>query len=244
MSEINWNGYGQTDVGAVRDENQDSFIGIDPIGVWCVADGMGGHKEGGIASHLVTQSLESLQQKEIRTLDELVVEAHQLLHEANRSLREMSESFYGEELIGTTVVVLFIRGDTGAVTWSGDSRLYRMRDTAFELITRDHTQFEELVSRGLIDDLSSEASHPASHMLTRALGVGKELELDTVRLQVEPGDVFLLCSDGLSNMIDQLDLGKTIYYSEDKQRAVANLINMALARQANDNVSALIVDKV
>ncbi|MDO6467411.1 PP2C family serine/threonine-protein phosphatase [Neptunomonas phycophila] len=244
MADKNWNGYGQTDVGSVREENQDSLAVLDHSGVWCVADGMGGHKEGGIASHLVTQSLESLQQKEPQSLDELLTETISILQEANQALCDMSDSFYGEDLIGTTVVALLVRGDRGAVVWVGDSRLYRMRETAFEMVTRDHTQFEELVSRGLIEDLSSEKTHPASHMLTRALGVSRELNLDTIYLELEPGDRFLLCSDGLSNVIEQLDLGKAIYYSEDKQRAVANLINMALARQANDNVTALIVDRM
>jgi serine/threonine protein phosphatase PrpC len=243
MSESLWKGYGQTDVGTVRDENQDSFICLDPIGIWCVADGMGGHKEGGIASHLVTQGLESLINEQFISFEERVDAIKKVLQESNQALRDMSESFYGDDLIGTTVVVLVIDGERGAVIWAGDSRLYRMRETSFELITRDHTQYEALLAKGLIEPVANEAEHPASHMLTRAMGVTDECELDVQDLSVEQGDAFLLCSDGLSNKLEQLDLGKVMYYSEDKERAVANLINMALARQANDNVTALIVDR-
>jgi serine/threonine protein phosphatase PrpC len=243
MSESLWKGYGQTDVGTVRDENQDSFVVVDQIGLWCVADGMGGHKEGGIASHLVTQSLEGFLNEEYDTFEARIDAIKNVLQESNQALRGLSESFYGDDLIGTTVVVLVIDQNRGAVIWAGDSRLYRMRDTAFELLTRDHTQYEALLEKGLIEPVANESEHPASHMLTRAMGVTGECELDVLWLEVQPEDAFLLCSDGLSNKLEQLDLGKVMYYSEDKERAVANMINMALARQANDNVTALIVDR-
>ncbi|MCG8428042.1 MAG: serine/threonine-protein phosphatase, partial [Chromatiales bacterium] len=124
----------------------------------------------------------------------------------------------------------------------GDSRLYRLRGTAFELVSRDHTQFEELLKQGLLDDNASETTHPTSHILTRALGVEKQVELEVEAFEVGKDDVFLLCSDGLSNVVEQLEMAKAIYYSEDKERAISNLINMALAGKANDNVTAVIID--
>lgn len=239
-----WSGYGQTDIGTTRDENQDSFVVLDSVGIWCVADGMGGHKEGSIASHLVTQTLESFENQTFQDFEELLVVAQKAILDANVSLCEMSRNFYGQDVIGTTIVALLIKGDTCAVIWAGDSRLYRMRGTAFEMITTDHTQYEEFVAQGLIQSDEQGASHPTNHILTRALGAQSTLELEVARLSLQSDDVFLLCTDGLSNVIEQLDLGKIIYFSEDKQRAVANLINRALAMQANDNVTALIVDKV
>ncbi len=243
MAYKQWTGYGQTDIGSIRDENQDSFVVIDHVGIWCVADGMGGHKEGGIASHLVTQSLESLQNHSYDSLEQLVEASRKVISESNRALCDMSDNFYGEDVIGTTIIALLIHGEKCAVLWAGDSRLYRMRNTSFELITRDHTHYEELFSKGLVGESTNEKTHPMSHMLTRALGASCNCELDEMIFDIQAEDVFLLCSDGLSNVIEQLDLAKIIYYSEDKKRAVANLINMALAKQANDNVTALIVDR-
>ncbi len=243
MTKPAWNGHGLTDVGTVRSENQDSFACINLCGVWCVADGMGGHKEGSIASHLVTQSLESLESLQFNTFADLLKHAQQVLDEANTALCDMSKSFYVDDVIGTTIVALVIYQDQGAVLWAGDSRLYRMRGNNFELITRDHTQYEALLAQGVISADTPEGMHPASHVLTRALGVNPHTTVELKYLDIETGDRFLMCSDGLSNMIEQLELGKTLYYSEDKQRAVANLINMALARHANDNITALIVDR-
>ncbi|WP_029511325.1 PP2C family protein-serine/threonine phosphatase [Marinobacterium stanieri] len=243
MTTPGWNGHGQTDVGMVRSENQDSFACLNTCGIWCVADGMGGHKEGSIASHLITQSLESLEALEFRSFSELLNKAQLVLDEANNALCDMSKSFYVDDVIGTTVIALLIHEEQAAVLWAGDSRLYRMRGNSFELITRDHTQYEVLVNQGVISTDTPEGTHPASHVLTRALGVNTHTSVELKYLDLDIGDRFLLCSDGLSNMIEQLELGKTLYYSEDKQRAVANLVNMALARQANDNVTALIVDR-
>ncbi len=243
MTKPAWNGHGQTDIGTVRSENQDSFACINTCGIWCVADGMGGHKEGSIASHLVTQSLESLEALQFSNFSELLKHAQLVLDEANTALCDMSKSFYVDDVIGTTVVALLIHQEQAAVLWAGDSRLYRMRGNNFELITRDHTQYEALINQGVISAGTPEGSHPASHVLTRALGVSPHTSLELKYLDLEAGDTFLMCSDGLSNMIEQLELGKTLYYSEDKQRAVANLLNMALARHANDNITALIVDR-
>lgn len=242
MKEPKWMGHGQTDIGPERSENQDSFVVLDDIGIWCVADGMGGHKEGGIASHLATQSLEGLQGQRFAGLDELSNVVRQTILEVNQALCSMSESFYQQEVIGTTIVVLVIYGDRAKVLWAGDSRLYRMRDKSFELLTKDHTQFEELNDRGLIDEHMSD--HPTNHILTRALGGAMDCELEELELDVREQDVFMMCTDGLSNVMGQLDLAKVIYYSEDKGRAVANLINMALAKHSQDNVTAVIVDKV
>ncbi|WP_417552565.1 PP2C family protein-serine/threonine phosphatase [Marinomonas fungiae] len=237
-----WEGYGQTDTGPQRSENQDSFITLNDIGLWCVADGMGGHKEGGIASHLATQSLEDIRHCTFESLDAVAEAVRKIVLDVNRALCEMSSSFYDQEVIGTTIVVLLIYGQRAKVIWVGDSRLYRMRGTSFELVTRDHTQYEELLSRGLVKE--NQPEHPAHHILTRALGAADLCELEELNLDVMPNDIFLICTDGLSNMISQMDLAKVIYYSEDKNRAVANLINMALAKNASDNVTAVIVDKV
>lgn len=236
-----WEGHGQTDTGPQRSENQDSFITLNDIGLWCVADGMGGHKEGGIASHLATQSLEDIRHKAFESLDTLAVAVREIVLDVNRSLCEMSSSFYEREVIGTTIVVLMIYQQQAKVIWLGDSRLYRLRGTSFELVTRDHTQYEELLSRGLVHD--NQPDHPAHHILTRALGAADQCELEELNLEVMPEDIFLMCTDGVSNTISQMDLAKVIYYSEDKVRAVANLINMALAKDVSDNVTAVIVDK-
>ncbi|UTV99818.1 serine/threonine-protein phosphatase [Marinomonas rhizomae] len=241
MTKPSWTGHGQTDIGPLRKENQDSLTALDQIGVWCVADGMGGHKEGGIASHLATQSLEGLQRQQFTSIEQVAQAVKDTIHEVNQSLCAMSSSFYEQEVIGTTIVILIIHGRQAKVLWVGDSRLYRMRDLAFELMTEDHTQFQELANQGVLE--MSNSGHPSNHMLTRALGASAYCEIEELDIELGDSDIFMMCSDGLSNIISQLEMAKIIYYSEDKNRAVANLINMAIAKQATDNVTALIVDK-
>ncbi|WP_417506582.1 PP2C family protein-serine/threonine phosphatase [Marinomonas gallaica] len=241
MTKPSWTGHGQTDIGPLRKENQDSLTVLDQIGVWCVADGMGGHKEGGIASHLATQSLEDLKRQQFTSVEQVTQAVKNTIYEVNQSLCAMSSSFYEQEVIGTTIVILIIHDRQAKVLWVGDSRLYRMRDLAFELMTEDHTQFQELANQGVLE--MSNSDHPSNHMLTRALGASTYCEIEELDIELGDSDVFMMCSDGLSNIISQLDMAKIIYYSEDKHRAVANLINMAIAKQATDNVTALIVDK-
>ncbi len=240
--ENRWTGYGRTDIGNTRNENQDSFLILDSCGVWCVADGMGGHREGGIASHLVTQALETLNDLQVESCKELIDSILRILQEGNSALRDLSAEFYGDDVIGTTVVILLINKCSGYAIWVGDSRLYRLRGNALELLTRDHTEFESLLEKGLLGASVNEQGHPASHVLTKALGVSKTVDVEVIEFDVESGDTFLICSDGLSNELDQMELAKVIYYSEDKQRTIMNLFNMALARQALDNVTAVIVD--
>lgn len=239
-----WISVGESITGPVRQNNEDRIYTDDLLGLWCVADGMGGHLEGGVASSLITQSLEDLQAEEIGSIDVFINKLIDLLKNTNQIIYSISnEMFESKQIIGSTFVILVLYRDRGYVLWAGDSRLYRMRDVYFEQVTVDHTQYEVLKSQHLLDEQATEnaQSHPANHILTRAMGVREELEFEMLEIDVQDKDVFLLCSDGLYNVMDQIELGKSLYYADDYTSALKALINAAVLRGSTDNVSAVIV---
>lgn len=239
-----WTSVGESITGPVRQNNEDRIYTDDLLGLWCVADGMGGHIEGGVASSLITQSLEDLHSGQMDSIDVFIDQLVELLNSTNQIIYSISnEMFESRQIIGSTFVILVLYRDKGYVLWAGDSRLYRMRDVYFEQVTVDHTQYEELRSQHLLDDRLAENAqdHPANHILTRAMGVREKLEFEMVQIDVQEQDVFLLCSDGLYNVIDQMELGKSLYYADDLASALKTLINSAVLRGTTDNVSAVIV---
>ena len=241
-----WISVGETIKGPVRENNEDRIYMDDQIGVWCVADGMGGHVEGGVASSLITQSLEDLQGFSTNNFDSFLTTLIEILERTNEIIYSLSnDMFDSKQIIGSTFVILVIHKHKGYVIWSGDSRLYRMRDVYFEQVTVDHTQYEALKSQHLLDNEPSEnpMEHPASHILTKAIGVKESLEYDLVEIDIQHDDTFLLCSDGLYNVLEQVEIGKSLYYADDNVSALKTLINSAVMRGTSDNVSAIIVGK-
>jgi len=241
-----WVSVGNSITGPVRQNNEDRIYTDDLLGLWCVADGMGGHLEGGVASSLITQSLEDLQAEQMDSVDVFISRLIDLLKNTNQIIFSISnEMFESKQIIGSTFVILVLCQGRGYVLWAGDSRLYRMRDVYFEQVTVDHTQYEALKSQHLLDESAAEnaQTHPANHILTRAMGVKEELEFEMIEIDVQAHDVFLLCSDGLYNVIDQMEMGKSLYYADDYASALQALINSAVLRGTTDNVSAVIVGK-
>ncbi len=239
-----WISVGESITGPVRQNNEDRIYTDDLLGLWCVADGMGGHLEGGVASSLITQSLEDLHPDQMGSIDAFISKLIELLKSTNQIIYSISnDMFESKQIIGSTFVILVLCQDKGYVLWAGDSRLYRMRDVYFEQVTIDHTQYEALRSQHLLDESTAEnaQTHPANHILTRAMGVREKLEFEMVEIDVQEQDVFLLCSDGLYNVIDQMELGKSLYYADDYASALKTLINSAVVRGTTDNVSAVIV---
>jgi len=187
-----------THTGMVRQVNEDSFISRDEIGLWAVADGMGGHQAGDVASQQVVSSLGAVPAS--KDIAELLHATSMALDSANSKLISMDGEYNSRRVPGSTVVVLLVIDDQAVVAWVGDSRIYRLRNGKAEQITRDHSHVQELVDQQLISPKEAE-SHPMANVITRAIGIEEPLDLDVLHLVVMEGDRFLLCSDGLSRLL-------------------------------------------
>jgi len=223
---VQWASAAATDVGRVRDENQDAFVERSADGLWLVADGMGGHQGGRLASQLVAERV--IRVPAASDLCVLARDVAAAVRAANQDLRRRGESqlaFDG----GTTVVALCLRGSDGIVMWAGDSRLYRLRDGGLARLTRDHSVGEEIGSA------ASDA-----HMLTRAVGGADLLDLEELQFDVRPGDRFLLCSDGLYGELTPEEIA-ALMAAGDCMSAVRGLIARALERGGMDNATAVVI---
>lgn len=226
-----------THVGMVRKVNQDAFAERSDIGVWVVADGMGGHEAGEIASQTVTDHIKSLAPHD--DLAGMIAAVEDSIRAANQQLLDQAASYDSQRQPGSTVVVLIINDDQGALVWAGDSRIYRRRDEAIELITRDHSHVQDLVEQGVI--LESEAeSHPMANVITRAIGISEPLELETKLINVRADDQFLLCSDGLSRLVTNDEI-QSMMSNMDSEEVAQSLLHTALVRGARDNVTLICV---
>lgn len=227
-----------THTGMVRQLNEDSYLCRDDIGLWAVADGMGGHEAGDLASQTVTRLLDDVSGSQ--DLDTLLATTREALDRANAELVGMDDQFSPDRVPGSTVAVLLILGDQGAVAWAGDSRVYRLREGEAVQLTRDHSHVQELVDQQLISPEEAE-SHPMANVITRAVGIDEPLEVETARLDVMPGDRFLLCSDGLSRLLSLAEIQDLMDTSQRKE-SVQSLLHTALVRGAPDNVTVLAVE--
>ncbi len=228
----------RTDVGLQRKINEDSVF-VDPErGLWAVADGMGGHEAGEVASTMVTDALRCL--PIVGDIDELTERAVEALRQVNRDLIELARS--GErkgQTIGTTVVGLAVANGSFRCFWLGDSRAYRLRDGEITRLTRDHSLVQGLVDAGMIKPEEAD-THVDANLITRAVGVAENIAVDIVGGDVRPGDQFVLASDGLTRVVRDDELAAELERSPPAQ-AADNLIEMVLARGAPDNVSLVIV---
>ena len=224
----------RTHVGHVREQNEDSCLARPDLGIWVVADGMGGHDGGERASGLIVGELGRVRRP--NDARELLREVDRTLASCNRTLLERARD---GEVSGSTVVALLVFDQNFAVIWAGDSRLYRLRHGRLEQLTRDHSYVQELVERG---ELAPEQAreHPLASRITRAIGADLQLQLDVVDGRLEPDDVFLLCSDGLTGMVDDATIAAILTGAEPRA-AADRLVEAALAAGGHDNVSAIVV---
>jgi len=226
-----------THIGKVRELNEDSYAERSDIGVWVVADGMGGHAAGEVASKAVADAIKELQPcHDFATLHEAVKGS---LRNVNQLLREQSADYVAKRVPGSTVVVLIIAGSQGAVVWVGDSRIYRYRDQRLVQLTRDHSYVQSLVDQGLINAEEAE-SHKMSNIITRAIGIAEPVELDSHTIEIQPGDQFLLCSDGLNRTVPDAEI-ESVMGGPNGDEAVQSLLQTALDRGAPDNVTIIYV---
>ena len=233
-----WSSAALTDVGKVRSINEDACAAWPDKGLWVVADGMGGHDAGDLASRSIIESMEKA--GKYGALSEFIEAVEDRLIDVNQALlAEAAER--GEEItIGSTVVALLAQEHHCACLWAGDSRLYRLHENELQMITQDHSQVMEMVEQGLILREDAE-SHPAANIVTRAVGAADELYLDVEVKALRSGDRYLLCSDGLTKEMTDTEIAKNLRYGSC-QNACNGLVNLALERGSRDNVSVVIVD--
>ena len=225
-----------TDVGCVRSVNEDSFLSRPEAGLWVVADGMGGHAAGDFASRTIVQQLYSVGLS--GAPDDFQARFMDRLGRANDSIREHAETL-GGGTIGATMVALLVQGADYACIWSGDSRIYRLRDGALQKQTKDHTEVQALLDAQSITP-DEAARWPRRNVITRAIGVSASPECDVVGDRAAVGDVFLLCSDGLTEHVSDLEIGETLN-TNGPQSACDKLIALTLERGARDNVTVIVL---
>jgi serine/threonine protein phosphatase PrpC len=224
-----------THAGRVRPRNEDSHLVRTDAGLWAVADGMGGHDAGDVASQLIISALDTITAAEsaIRLLEE--TENRILL--ANRQIIEMSRQ-RGGTVIGSTVAILLISEDHYACVWAGDSRLYLVRRDTIRQLSRDHTEIEEMLASGAVT--AEEAKNWPNNVITRAVGVQDNPELEIVTGAFEDCDIFVLCSDGLTKHVADDEIHRCVS-TLDAQTSSAALVHLALERGGLDNVTVVVV---
>ena len=233
---IRYTSASRTDVGLKRKLNEDRVLERPECGLWVVADGMGGHDAGEVASAAIVDMLAALPERP--DLDLFVADAVETLHDVNASLRTLARSAPHPTTIGSTVVALAISDGAFRCVWAGDSRAYRVRGAEIAQITRDHSLVQDLVAAGMVNAEDAEA-HPQAHVITRAVGAADDLELEGLSGDVQLDDIFLLASDGLTRVVSSDEILRVLRTMNPAQAADA-LIETVRSRGAPDNVSLAI----
>lgn len=238
MSEpvFSWASATATHPGKVREVNEDACLALPRRGLWVVADGMGGHDAGDVASRMIVESLSDVHQHDNPA--DFLDEVEDRLLDVNLNLYEASAP--QARTMGSTVVALLVMGRHVVIIWAGDSRAYRLRDGQFEQMTVDHSQVELMVQTGELRREDAE-SHPLANVITRAVGGTEELYLDVELREINDGDRFLLCSDGLYKDLDDQVLARCLS-SGDSEGACQALMGEALAGEASDNVTLAVIE--
>lgn len=232
-----WTSAQATDIGAKRKINEDAVLSRPDIGLWAVADGMGGHAAGDVASQAVIDAL--LQIKPDSDLPDCVDTIEDKILLVNHNLRRHGQEALGGRTLGTTVVSLFIMDGLGACIWAGDSRLYLFREGELRRISHDHSAVQEMIDSGMITP-DQAAHHPHRNVITRAVGGGDKLYPELRVFIVQPGDWYLLCSDGFYNEVSE-DVMASLIVQDTLEKSVAMLMEKALMHGAADNVSLIVV---
>ncbi|MGX5217163.1 PP2C family protein-serine/threonine phosphatase [Pseudomonas segetis] len=234
-----WRSVARTETGKVRARNEDAFLAMPERGLWVVADGMGGHQNGALASRLIVEQLAELPHE--CALEERLKHVRKCLHELNRRLgQELTvTAARPDAIIGSTVVALLIDGERAACVWAGDSRCYLWRGSRLYQLTRDHSLAQQLIDEKKITTEQARF-HPGSHALTRAIGAYEDLQLETIELDVFPNDAFLLCSDGLYQSLSADSISAQLNLSSP-HLAISRMFDQVLDGPARDNLSAVLV---
>jgi PPM family protein phosphatase len=224
---------GRTDVGRQRSANEDDFVLAPPF--FAVADGMGGAKAGEVASAMATGVFEG----ESDSGEPAEAQLARILREANRRIYDLAVADESHRGMGTTLTAAKVTGDEISLAHVGDSRAYRMRDGELEQLTKDHSLVAELERSGQITAEAAE-HHPQRSIITRALGPEPDVEVDTYTVTGREGDVFLLCSDGLTSMISDEEIGSILRSAESLDAAADALVRAANQSGGKDNITVVL----
>jgi PPM family protein phosphatase len=232
---------GATHVGRVRTVNEDNYIARDDVGLWAVADGMGGHRGGEVASAIAGEALgRSFADRTVDGLIEAIEQANEAVYQTGSSDPDLSG-------MGTTVVALAVVDEHGdevlAVANVGDSRVYRYSVGDLEQLTDDHSLVAELVREGSLSPEEA-AVHPQRNIVTRVLGVNERVPVDTITVEPVAGDRYLLCSDGLFNEVPEPRISAVLHRVDDPAEAADELVRLAVEGGGRDNVTVVVVDVI
>jgi PPM family protein phosphatase len=242
---LNWSAHGLSDRGRQRPRNEDALLVAPESGICAVADGMGGHAAGDVASRLAVEALAAAFQRPAAgaepgpdTLTELLVEA---FHAANQAILGHAAADLACHGMGTTMTVLAGLTGTPVVVLAhiGDSRAYRLREGRLEQLTRDHTWVQQQVDAGMLTPLQAR-HHRRASMLNRVLGTDAAAPADTAILDAEPGDLLLLCSDGLTAVLEDDDVRGILDVASPLQQRAEALIHLANERGGPDNITVVL----
>ena len=230
----------RSDIGLKREANEDFYALDEAAGIFVVADGLGGHVAGRVASELAVRRFTSLLRApgeggDFERLRSACTSAHEGILELVSQDRELQG-------MGTTLAALWFRGRQVALAHIGDSRIYVFRDGKLHGLTFDHSLVNEMVFRGALSSRQAR-THPYRHVITRALGVGGAIEPDTACFEVRPGDLYLLCTDGITAQMDHEDLAQLLLAGgSDLEASAQRLIDIANECGGDDNATAVLVE--
>lgn len=225
----------RSDPGRVRDNNEDAFHAGPRV--FCVADGLGGHQAGEVASGIAARTIATL---DARSLEDAVSHLAEEVRQANRLVHDEARTDPAKAGMGTTLTAIVVDDAAAHLAHVGDSRAYLLRDNDVQLLTEDHTVVGRMVADGTITEEQA-AQHPQRSMLTRALGTRRIVDVDVTHVPLQGGDRLLLCSDGLTAVVDPLELPK-LTQGNDLDEIVERLVAVSLERGAPDNVTVVLVE--
>lgn len=228
---------GVSDVGKVRRTNEDSLLEMTDRGVWAVADGVGGQDAGDLASRTLTDALRQVRGGDLQAR---INDARNWIEDVHEHLRHLAARPVDPVNCASTVVVLIAGAGGSAVLWVGDSRIYRLRDGRLKQCTRDHSLVQAMVDDGRLDAQDAR-SHEHSNVITRAVGGDANFEVDIAHTDLQAGDRFLLCSDGVHGSLDDDEITDVLGQGSCDTACIA-LVDLVLARGAPDNTTAIVVD--
>ena len=239
-----------TDTGLLRTHNEDAVAVLPDIGVALLADGMGGYSAGEVASRIAVDVCSSVLEAGLKSFDWSIAadRADRLARlmqdavvRANLAIYEAGQQDVRHAGMGTTLVILLMHHDKLIVAHVGDSRAYRLRDGMLEQITRDHSQVQEQIDAGLITTQQARFA-TNRNLVTRAMGIDRAVEPDLNQFVTKAGDLYLLCSDGLSDMVEDAEIATILYGAASTlARAAGGLVNRANALGGNDNISVILL---
>jgi PPM family protein phosphatase len=233
----------RTDVGMIRSGNEDNFsVDANPTrGIFIVADGMGGHAAGEVASEMAVRIVQR-ELAPVRDLDgeDVVQMVATALKRANRAIHDRTITETDKQGMGTTVSALLLAGSRYLIGQVGDSRVYLLRDGNLTQLTKDHSYVQEQVDAGFLTPEQARY-HPYSNVITRCVGAGQDVEPDIYRGEARDGDLFLVASDGLTGMVDDRRLAQLLASRAEPERKVQSLIAEANGRGGLDNITAILV---